>query len=120
MPSLSSIKFSKFDKYDNPTFTATQKLDEINYTILEDLAHKLEQKDFQTFLPIYHNSQYNYTTIRFFKDPKHKLEEGCKYDINFTIKTKVKDNKTFVNCYFKAVKFVSRPPKVDEGDELEL
>ena len=120
MPSLTSIKFKANDKYDNPVFVASKKVDEVNYVILEELSHKLEEKDFQTFLPIYANSEFQYATIRFFKNSKNKFEEGCFYDIDYTIKTKDKDNKTFVNVYVKTSKFVSRPPKVDEGDELIL
>ena len=120
MPVLKSIKFSKLDPFNNVVFIASKKTDEENYNKLVEYHEKLGAKDFKTFLPLYHNTQHNYTTIRFYKNNKLKVDEKCKYDIDFTAKTKEKDGKKYINCYINKLVFVSKPEKFDEGEVLEL
>ena len=119
MPHLSSIKFQKFDNFNNFVCIASEKIDKVNYEILKDYAHKLEKMNYGTFIPIFHNDQHSYTNIRFFKSNKFKMVEDNKYDIEFDIKIKEKNNKKYVNCHIKTLKFVSKP-MYDEGEVLVL
>jgi hypothetical protein len=95
-----------------------------NFKTLKTYADKLS-KDYDTYLPIYYNEQYQFVTIRFAKT-QIKPEERCTYDIDYTIKVKQKDDSnragfanSYVNCYINSMKFVSRIV-IDQGVELVL
>ena len=118
MPVLQNIRFQKLDAFLNPIFIANSK-EPLLYDDLKDKAQKLNDKKFGTFLPIYHSEEHEYVTIRFFKDNKYKFEEGCTYNIEYSIKTKSKYSKTYCNCYIELCKFVARTIR-DDGEELEL
>lgn len=118
MPSLKNIKFSKLDKFQNSVFIASKKVDEKNYKKLLEYYNKLLEMDINTFSPIYHNSEYKYNTIRFFKD-KYEFKERGIYDIEFTINKKEKEGKTYINFYLKSVKLV-KTLEIDKGEEIEL
>ena len=116
--SLKNIRFQKTDDYNNSIFIATSD-EKANYKLLSSYSQKLINKDFDTFLPIYHNDEYKFTTIRFAEDSKFKPKEHCIYDVNFTIRVKNKDGKKFVNCYIDKLKFISKTPR-DFGEILVL
>ena len=127
MTNLKSIRFQKFDKFNNMVFIVNgenpKEVD--NYNLLKKYADSLKQK-YDSFLPIYYNSEYKYCTIRFFKNTNLKPELNCTYDIDFKIREKVKDDSNragfaqkFVNCYLEKLIFVSRK-KIDQGEEIEL
>jgi hypothetical protein len=71
-------------------------------------------------MPIYYNAEHSYCTIRFFKSSSFKPVENYKYNVDFNIKIKIKDGKTFVNCHLTKLVFVSKPEKIDEGLLLDL
>lgn len=122
MPSLKSLRFQKFDKFQNPVFIAsgTKDNEKMNYDTLKEYHEKLEDKDYGTFLPIYNSDEHNYTTIRFKKNDKYNPKPRAKYDVDFKIKTITKNQKIYVNCYIERMKFVEKAEKIDEGEELEL
>jgi len=123
MPSLKSIRFQKYDKFQNPVFIAssTKPDEKENYEVLKEYAEKLEDKDYGTYLPIFHSDQYNYATVRYKKNDKHtKLLPRATYNVDYKIKTITKDQKIYVNCFIERVRLVSKPPVIDEGEELEL
>tara|TARA_R110002126_G_scaffold257295_2_gene400312 strand:- start:838 stop:1164 length:327 start_codon:yes stop_codon:yes gene_type:complete len=92
-----------------------------SYEKLKGYHARLEKKSYDTFLPIYAHSVYNFSTIRFFKNRKFsKFAEGATYAIDFVVSTKVKNEKTFVNCFINKVKFVNPAPEMDVGDVLDL
>lgn len=121
---LLRLRFQKYDKYENPIFIASsQKATESeNFNTLKEYAEKLEEKDYGTYLPIYHSELYNYTTIRFKKNTKYQkdLIPNAKYNVNYRIKTVVKDSKIYVNCILEKLKMVENAPVVDEGEDLDL
>ena len=119
MPILQSIKFSKPDKFGNLVFIATDEYDNVNYMKLISYYHKLVLKAYDTFLPLYHNEEHEFASIRFHKG-KFNPVLGCKYDIDYTIKVRNKDDKQFCNCYINSMKFVSKAAVFDEGEELDL
>jgi len=85
-----------------------------NYENLKELAQKLDDKDFGTYLPIFNSTQYNYSTIRFKKDNKTtKLIPRAKYDITYKIKTIMRDSKIYVNCFVTKIRMVEKPPVID-------
>lgn len=125
MHSLKSIRFQKFDQYQNPVFIASSnKADEKEmYDLLKSYSDKLENQTYGTFLPIYSNEAYRYATIRFKKSQKYnKMTHGDRYDIEYSIKKKVKpeDGKTYINCYLNKMKLVSKAPKPDWGEDVEF
>ena len=116
MPKLSNIKFQKYSIIGNPVFIAREENE--NYYTIKDIADKLVVK-YSTFLPFYHNEQYNFSTIRFIKDSKFKPEENCFYDIEYKVTQKTKDEKVFINCYIQKMKFISKNI-YDIGEEIEV
>ena len=115
MPVLKSIRFQKLDKYDNPVFIVNQ-MEKENYKDLVEKAQQLQDKNFDTFLPIYHSEQYAYATIRFVKC--HVIPDpDCVYDIDYVITTKKKDDRTYVNCHMNDLTFVK---KIERDEELDL
>jgi hypothetical protein len=125
MPSLQKIRFQKYDKFSNPVFiVSSQKPDELeNYKILKEYANKLEDKQYDTYLPIYNSTEYNYSSIRFGKSDKYKtLSPNAKYNIDYKIMTATRNDKIYVNCYIQKIRMVEKAPKVFEevGNELIL
>ena len=139
MPSLKNIRFQKVDKYDNLIFIANQTEKE-NYEDLKDKALKLKNR-FETFSPIFHSEKHNYSTIRFVKNTKVRVsplggkasdgvpldpsgrwvtvEQDCVYDIDYVIKLKNKNDKTYANCFINTIKFIKKNER-DDGEVLEL
>ena len=117
---LSSIKFSKYDKFNNAVFVATNEHNPLCFDIIKNCDNKLKELNFGSFLPTYVNEEYNYGTIRTFKNKKFNLNEGYKYDISLIVKVKEKKGIKYVNIYIDKLKFVSKPKEIDEGEVLEL
>ena len=122
MPSLKSIRFQKYDAYNNAIFIASSKKpDEVdNYNELKSLADKLEEKQYNTFMPIYHSTEYNYSTIRFKKNEKMRLSQNATYNVEYKIKKITKDNKIYINCYIDKIKLVGKAVVQEEGEEIDL
>ena len=122
MPKL-NLRFQKYDKFQNPVFIASKgQIEEKEaYDKLKDYYDKLEEKDFGTFLPIYHSSEHNYSTIRFKKNEKYnKMTVRNIYAVDFTTKQLVKDSKIYVNCFISSLKLVCKASALDDGEELDL
>ena len=121
MPSLKSVRFQKNDKFNNIVMIASKdKPTEIeNYEILKTYAEKLENKDYGTYLPIFHSPIHNYATIRFFKNEKFKMIPNALYDLEYKITTLAKKAKIYVNCHIIKCKMVGKAPEIIE-EELDL
>lgn len=123
---LSLIRFKKYDQFDNPVFITSLKSEvnaeeKNNFNKLKKYHSKLENKQYGTFLPIYHNPEYEYCTIRFMKNNKYaNFTTNSIYNIEYCIKKKNKDDKTYVNCYINKATLVTRAEPVDEGELLDL
>ena len=120
--SLKSLRFQKYDKYDNPIFiaSASKPEEEDNFEILKNIHDKLEKKEYGCFLPVYNSDTYGYSSIRFKKNVNLKVMPQAKYDIDYSIYMKTDNNRTYINACLHKVKLVSRAPKEDKGEELEL
>jgi hypothetical protein len=116
-----TLRFQKFDKFENPVFIAKKVDLPESYEKLKKYHKKLEAKEYGTFLPIFEHEVYGYSTIRFYKNAKFsKFVESATYKIKFEISVKEKKGKHYVNCYIKSVKFVSSAPVMDIGEVLDL
>ena len=124
-----TVRFSKFDQYSNPVFITSNNdckyaynLEEAaSYNILKKYHQKLFDKEYDTFLPIYHSEEHEYATIRLKKSIKFtKMKPGNVYEIKYNIKTVSKDSKIYVNCFLSGLKLIKKADRVDEGDELDL
>ena len=127
MPEFKSIRFQKLDKFNNMVFIVNGKNpnETDNFNKLKQDYRSLKDK-YDTYLPIYYNEEYDYCTIRFYKNNKFKVEENCTYDVEYSIRVKSKDDSNragfaqkFVNCYLDKLTFVSRK-EVDRGELIEL
>jgi hypothetical protein len=119
MPSL-NLRFQKFDKFNNVIFIANPLKESKVFNQLTKYCDKLKNADYDTFLPIYSNAEMKYATIRFRYNGKVKFEKNDVYDIDFSIKKKDRDDKTYVNCYINTCKLVSKAPPIDEGEEIDF
>ena len=123
MPQLTNIRFQKLDKYSCPVFIASNKREDEkeNYEILADLAQKLSEKQYDTYLPIFKSVEHNFCSIRFKKtDRQTKLVQRATYDINYKIRIATRDGKIYANCFVDKLKMNQQPPIEDLGEELEL
>ena len=115
---MTSLRFHKYDKYDSPVFIIN-KTEKDSKQIL-DRCEKLKEKYPESFLPLYHNSEYDYCTIRFYKDYSHpKFVKRDIYKINYKLYTMEKDGSDRIAAVIKSLKFLGRK-KQDFGNELVL
>jgi hypothetical protein len=123
MPTFQNLRFQKADKFSNPVFIASNKRsDELdNYNSLVEYAQKLEDKQYDTHLPIYKSVEFNFASLRIKKTDKcPKLIPRATYDLTFKLKTTTKDKKIYVNCYIEKIKMNTQAPDIEEGDDLIL
>jgi hypothetical protein len=117
---IQNLRFQKYDRYGHPIFIAS-KTELENYTTLQNLAERLREKQYDTFLPIYNSIEFNYSSIRFMKNQKFaNLIPSAKYDIDYKITTIIRNDKTHVNCFASVMRMVENAPILDEGEELIL
>ena len=120
---LESLRFQKYDKYENYVFIASiNKLEEeTNYNILQNIHNKLEGK-YESYLPLYKSDMYNYVSVTIRKNYKFtdKLVIGNTYNVEFDIREVEKDDKIYVNCTLKKIKLHTRKPKENLGSIIEF
>ena len=118
--SFKNLKFQKYDQFSNFVFIAGEQTDPDNYEKIKSMYDKLSNK-FETYLPVYHNEQYNYCTIRFQKySIKQKLEEGATYNLEYSAHAVTKGDMKYVNIYAKNVKLNTKAVEFDRGEELDV
>ena len=123
MPTIQNLRFQKCDKYSNPVFIASKiRPDELdNYNTLAEYAQKLEDKQYDTYMPIYKSVEFNFASLRIKKNDKcPKMIPRATYDLTFKIKTITRDEKTYVNCFIDKIKMNTKAPVIEEGEELEM
>ena len=84
-----NLRYQKKDDYKNNIFIVSPKYDDEQpaFETLKKLEVKLKEMNVGTFLPIFHNDDLNYATIRFkFLNSPVKLIERNLYSIKFVIK----------------------------------
>lgn len=112
------LYFSKKDKYDNPVFLVTKKKNPNEYDNLLKKYTKLVEKKYDTFLPIYINTNYDFAKITFKKHEKiPMLKVGGLYEVEYILTTHEYNDKNYVNCNIKNVKLIAEPSK---NKEIEL
>ena len=121
MPQLKSIRFQKFDTYENPVFIANSIKEPVMFAKLTKFHKQLQKKNYDTFLPIYSDDEKGYASIRFKKNHTYpNLTPNAVYDLKYAIKQKEHEDKTYVSCYINSLKLVSKAPKLDLGEDLQF
>lgn len=119
MPVTLTLRFQKFDDYQNAIFIASSETETETFEKVKKFAKQLEH--YETFLPIYANEKHKYATVRTKKNSKYtKMIENSVYEITFDTKKKKKDEKTYVNCYLRSLKLLKKAELVDEGSDVEF
>lgn len=114
-----NLRYQKQDDYSNCIFIASQKYEPVVYKTLAKYSKKLVDKEYDTFIPIFHNNVFEYCTIRF-KNIDMKLSKNATYAVTFEITKKERKGKIYVNCYTQSVKLVKPAPKIDFGEHVNL
>ena len=123
MPVTLTLRFQKFDDYQNAVFICSSKrVEELEeFKKLTKFYTQLEEKKYDSFLPIYSNSENKYATIRTKKNSNFtKMSVNAVYEITFDTKKKKKDEKTYINCYLRSLKLIKKAELVDEGSDVEF
>jgi len=119
-----TIRFQKYDKFSQPIFVAssdnTMNPEELDSHRTLTKWHKaLDDKNFGTFLPIFARGEF--ASIRFKTNQKFThMQERSLYDVDFTMRTVVRDNRTYVNIYIDSLKLVKKAKPLDCGEILDL
>lgn len=109
------LTFSKLDKYENMRFSCSEKVDLKSYNDLKNKYNKLVERDMDTYLPLYLNSEFKFCTITFKSgQKKYKLIPKALYEVEFNLTTHQHNDKTYINANIKKLKLVSEPkPNVE-------
>ena len=97
-----NIRFQKCDEYNTQIFLASEDrhLEVSAYNTLAIYAKQIQSMGLNTFSPIYHNAEYNYSSIRFkFYNQAQKLCPRDLYTVKFTIRKSERDDKKYINCF---------------------
>ena len=122
MTVLKNIRFRNFDNYNNPVFITYDSRtpnwnDKDNYDDLKERIYKLKGLGYESEYPFFHNEKLKFVTITIEKTNFNTqfLEPGVYYHLDYTMKIKDKDGKSYINCYIT-------PDQIEEcdGEVLEL
>ena len=133
MPVLRNIRFRNFNYYNNPVFITYDSRDhnwddKDNYDNLKERIYKLKGLGYESEYPFFHssvatsphrvgNKELKFITITIEKTNFNTqfLEPGIYYHLDYTIKIKDKDGKSYINCYIT-------PDQIEEcdGEVLDL
>jgi hypothetical protein len=91
-----------------------------SYEKLKRLEAKLQEMNLGTFLPVYHNSELGYCTIRFKFYKGQKLVERNVYTVKFVVKKSERDDKHYINCFVQDMKLLKKAPVRDDGEILDF
>ena len=118
MPELKNMRFSKDGDYGNKIFICNKTKEPETFAILSELYNKLKSNFPEQFLPVFCNNKHNYATIRFKLDKK--FEKNDIYTLDFIIKKKVDNDKTYINCFLNKAKKTGEATKSDDGESLDF
>ena len=119
MPSFKNIRFQKLDKFNNAVFIVNSKKEPKAFVKLCKMHTQLEEKNYETFLPIYSDLEKSYATIRFKKNITfEKLNKNDVCDVKYEIKQRKHENKTYVTCYIRQLKLVKKAEPEDLGENV--
>ena len=111
-----TAKFSKVDDYNNPVFSVS-KSDTESYQKLVTIYNKLKRMKLDTFLPVYHDQENEYGTIRFKRAKSGTFTAGSTYEIEFAVNKREHEGKTYVSCYIQKLDLLKA---VDLGQTIDF
>jgi hypothetical protein len=91
-----------------------------SYQKLKKLEEKLQEMGVGSFLPVYHNSELGYCTIRFKFYKGVKLVERNVYTVKFVVKKSERDDSVYINCFINTIKMYKKAKPQDVGEILDL
>jgi len=117
------LRYQKKDNYDHHVFIASNKYNEEKdaFEKLKNLEDKLKAMNLGTFLPVFHNDNFEYCIVRFknFNCPV-KLYERNLYTVKFVVKKMIRDGKEYINTYANNVKIYRKAKPQDTGEVLDM
>jgi RNA binding exosome subunit len=116
------LRYQKPDPYGNEIFIVSNKYDneKESYEKLKKLEAKLQEMNVGSFLPVYHNSELGYCTIRFKFYKGQKLVERNIYSIKFVVKKSERDDSVYINCFVNNIKMYKKAEPQNVGEILDL
>ena len=114
MPKTLNLRFHKKAPYDSIIFIVSSKREseKLIYQMLSSWAAKLKSIAPGSFLPLYHNKQFNYVTVRFKNYNFKELSEGLKKNdlcqISFGIAKRESKGKTYFNTVLHSLKVIKK------------
>lgn len=117
-----NLRYQKSDPYGSEIFIVSKKInDELpSFEKLKKLEQKLEEMDLGTFMPVYHNGDLGYATIRFKFYKGVKLVERNLYTVKFDVKKSTRGEQQYLNCFINGIKLHKRATPQDSGEILDL
>jgi hypothetical protein len=118
-----NLRYQKKDEWGNEIFIASSKYNEelAAFEKLKRLEEKLREIDVGTFLPVFHNDNLNYCTIRFkFLNPPVKLVGRNLYTVKFVIKKSTRGGKEYINAFVNTIKLHTKATPHDHGEVLDF
>ena len=127
MPVLRNIRFRNFNDYNNPVFITYDSRthnydDKDNYDNLKEIIYKLKGLGYESEYPFFHNEKLKFVTITIEKTNFNTqfLEPGVYYHLDYTMKIKDKDGKSYISCYITPEKWSDEATEEYDGEVLEL
>ena len=118
-----NLRYQKRDSWGNEIFIASSKYKEelAAFEKLKRLEGKLREIDVGTFLPVFHNDNLNYCTIRFkFLNSPVKLIDRNLYTVKFVIKKNKRGDKDYINAFVNTIKLHTKATPRDHGEVLDF
>ena len=117
-----NLRYQKQGLYNDDIFIVSRKINEEKeaFEKLKKLEKKLEEMDLGTFLPVYHNGDLGYCTIRFKFYRGQKLVERNVYSVKFDVKKSTRGDQQYINCFISGIKLHKKATPQDEGEVLDL
>ena len=118
MSNTSTLRFQKYDKFNNMVFIASESQEPESLKQLTSYEIQL-CADYDHFIPIYSSQTKGFATVRFKKDSSFtRLKCQATYTIKYDIKKIRKKEKVYVNCHLRKVKLVKEAPIIEEGTDI--
>jgi hypothetical protein len=122
MPIKLILRYQKKDQFGNSVFLASSNIEneKASHATLLKIEQKLKDMNLETFLPVYSNEAYQYSSARFKFYKGEPLIERNLYTVEFDIKKSERNNKTYINCFAHSIKLHSIAQPIDYGETLHF
>lgn len=118
MPFLKNIRYSKQDDFGSAIFLANSEKEYETFKQLTKYYEQLSEANPDTYLPIFSNKKFKYSSIKF--KTNRKFEKNDVYNIKFVVKKKTVDDKTYINVYADSIDLVKKAEPEDQGEDIQL